>query len=486
MSKFSRPFLLIFAAALLISQPLDRTAAQDVAVTLEVDPARPSIVNVTGRFVPDAERPRPPSYLSFVKQYAGVFGLGSRVSKVLLKDAKGNDLPFRSFQAGEYVAEVEINEFSYSIDLTPLKDPSAAGHVSWLTAESGILFMNDLLPESQNAVVTLKGLNGLSVTRPDGSENDRFSFLSRESGVLFVGRAPIPSSSRDVAGRKIITASSDKQTLDSAAEIFSGYSELFGPWTGVTLLVGVQNYPVPVGPGNYEADTRGSTITIVSSGTTFESQSAQRLHEQLRHEMFHLWIPESVNLTGNYDWFYEGFALYQSLKLGVSVNRLRFEDYLDTLSRAYEIDRRLGGKVSLIDASRNRWAGDNNTVVYARGMLVAFLCDLALMNASKGKVSSDEIIHEVYAKHSGRAASRDGNESVIAVLKARPELSQIVDAYVSGTNAIDWAPLISAAGLQAEARSGATALTVVAKPNSKQKRLLDKLGYNNWRKLVSK
>ena len=42
-------------------------------------------------------------------------------------------------------------------------------------------------------------------------------------------------------------------------------------------------------------------------------------------------IPNDVNLSGNYDWFYEGFALYQSLKLAVGLNRIRFEDFLDTL-----------------------------------------------------------------------------------------------------------------------------------------------------------
>ena len=65
-------------------------------------------------------------------------------------------------------------------------------------------------------------------------------------------------------------------------------------------------------------------------------------------------------------------------------------------------------------------------------------------------------------------------------------LVPIVDKYVSGANPLDWTALISAAGLQAETGSGATALTVVPKPNGGQKRLLDKLGYNNWRKLSSK
>jgi predicted metalloprotease with PDZ domain len=202
----------------------------------------------------------------------------------------------------------------------------------------------------------------------------------------------------------------------------------------------------------------------------------------LRHEMFHLWIPEGVNLTGNYDWFYEGFALYQSLKLGVAVNRLRFEDYLDSLSQAIAIDRRLGGKMSLIDASKNRWTGDNNSVVYARGMLVAFLCDLAMLEASKGKRSTDDIVREVYRRHSGEAKPRDGNEAVMDLMRSYKELVPIVERYVTGTEKLDMTALLTAAGLES---ADGTMLKAIAKPNSGQKKILDKLGYNNWRKLSS-
>src|SRR5207245_2243287 len=117
----------------------------------------------------------------------------------------------------------------------------------------------------------------------------------------------------------------------------------------------ILKFPRTSGPGSWEADTRGSSVTIISSDTPFKSQSLQQLHEQLRHEIFHLWIPNGVNLSGNYDWFYEGFALYQALKSGITMNRIRFEDFLDTISRAYNIDNAAEHKLSLVEASRNRW-----------------------------------------------------------------------------------------------------------------------------------
>ncbi len=277
---------------------------------------------------------------------------------------------------------------------------------------------------------------------------------------------------------------SNTDAVLATKEVYNEYWKLFGSFPQDKIQIGLVRSSDSPSSGQWEADTRGTNITIVSSDMPFKSQSLQRLHEQLRHEMFHLWIPEGVNLRGNYDWFYEGFALYQSLKLGVAVNRLRFEDYLDSLNQAYAIDRRLGGRMSLIDASKNRWSGDNNSVVYARGMLVAFLSDLAMLEASNGKRSTDDIVREVYQKHSGTAAKQDGNASVIAIMKQRPELVPIVDRYVTGSEKLDWTPFLAAAGLEATGPNK-TALTTVAKPNSRQKKLLDKLGYNNWRKLSS-
>jgi predicted metalloprotease with PDZ domain len=221
---------------------------------------------------------------------------------------------------------------------------------------------------------------------------------------------------------------------------------------------------------------------IASTDMPFKSQSIQRLHEQLRHEVFHFWIPNGVNLTGNYDWFYEGFALYQSLKLGVSVNRLRFEDYLDTLSRAYDIDAHSTRK-SLVELSRERWMTDNNTRIYARGILVAFLCDLALLDASDGKRSTDNLVREIYSRHRPPAAAQDANTAILGALRANKELSPIVDRYITGTNAIEWQEYLKAIGVEPVMVHGATRLTVTQKPSGRQKKLLDKLGYNNWRKL---
>ena len=378
-----------------------------------------------------------------------------------------------------------------SISLRPPKFGSGSAQRSWLDGEGGVLMLDDLLPQptrSEQATIKIDLPSGWQIFSTSEVNSGRFNFVDAEKGVIFVGRTwrKHDLRVRDASLNLLFSGQwqfTDDDARGIARETFEHYQKLFGSAPGKNFQIGIAKFPIDVPSGNWEADTRGSSITILSSDMPFKTQSLQRLHEQLRHEMFHLWIPNGVNLTGNYDWFYEGFALYQSLKMGVAVNRLRFEDYLDTLSRAYDIDRSSGGKLSLIDASKNRWNGNNNTQVYARGMLVAFLCDLALLDASGGKRSTDDLLREIYSRYRPPSRETDGNEAVLATLRASKELVPIIDAYITGTNSIKWAESLKVAGIEPATDNGPTSLKVAAKPTGRQKNLLDKLGYNSWRKL---
>jgi Predicted protease with the C-terminal PDZ domain len=275
----------------------------------------------------------------------------------------------------------------------------------------------------------------------------------------------------------------DSDAADITREIYSGYRKLFGADPTSTAQITVLKFPQTVQPGMWEADTRGSSVTIVSADMPFKTQSIQRLHEQLRHEIFHLWLPNGVNLSGNYDWFYEGFALYTALKSGVAVNRIRFDDFLDTLSRAYNIDNISGSGASLIDASKSRWSGAN-TQIYARGMLVAFLCDLALLERSKGKRDVNDLLRKIYDDYRYPKPRQDGNLAVLNALQSYPELAGISKRYIKGAEKLDWHEELVAAGIESREENYTTFLQVTAKPNGRQKDLLNKLGYNNWQKLT--
>ena len=430
--------------------------------------------------------------LAFLGEFGGNTGLARRFSQLQL--FVGNKVPVRSrkLMEGEYLAEEPFSSWSYSVDLRTLQNSSSA-LVSWLGNRGGTLMLNDLLPQTYKKTSIVIGLSvppGWQIATAEREVRPgTYEINNLAEAVFYVGPDQREKVTR-VGGSQLtvnITGNwlfSDSDAASRAASIFGQYERSFGSSPSSRFMIGIRKFPNPTNAGNWEAGTRGRTVTIVSSETAFGSQSLQQLNEQLRHETFHLWFPNGVNLTGNYDWFYEGFALYQSLKTGLALNTIRFDDYLDTLSRAYEIDKTL--KLSLIDASKNRWSGNNNTQIYARGMLVAFLCDLALLEKSKGKRSVTDLLRQLYERYRPPNPDSDGNTAVLTLLRSYRELAPIIDRNITGSGSIEWNDLLNDAGIENQMTNGPAKLKVTEKPTGRQKDLLDKLGYNNWRKVASK
>jgi len=493
MSKNLRPIELIPVAFVLILQFFTFAAGQDAEITITVDHDSPNLVRVKGSRNAFGEA-RLPYSLPFMSSYAGVRGIDNRISALKAFGKDGIELPLMRSESA-YHAKSSIKSWICAVDLSPIKNTAAATHLSWLETDGGILVIDDIIPyvlashmRGQSARIKFELPDGWKVLTTEKSDGQGlFLVPNLERTVFVVGKGWTEQTISSRGGSINLLRKGDWKFTDVEAgaaitEVVDYYSSLFGATPGKSNQIVMYKFPFDVPHGEWEADSRGTTVTIASSDMPFKTQSLQRLHEQLRHEIFHLWIPNGVNLTGNYDWFYEGLALYQSLKMAVAVNRIRFDDYLDTLSRAYAIDARQSKRTSMIESSRNRWNG-SNTDVYARGMLVAFLCDVAMLDASKGKGSTTDLLREVYSKHGGNAKPEDGNTAVLALMKRFPELAPIARRYVTGAEKLEWSELIKAAGLEADAKSGR--LSVSAKLSGRQKDLLDKLGYNSWRKLAN-
>lgn len=429
--------------------------------------------------------------LSFLKNSIGIPDLGVRISEIKLTDAKGEVFNARRLNSTEFLAERPFVSFSYKVHLAPPSDARSAAHASWLNNDLGLLMIDDLLPLTGKG----KGEAAIKIGLPPDwklltAENVsadlhyRISDMSR--AVFAIGKDIRESRERigiATAGRWHFT---DAEVGAIGNDIFNEYVRIFENTPGNRPQIILMPFPqTGVNPGTWEAETRGSTVILVSADTPFKSQSLQRLHEQLRHELFHLWMPNGVSLTGRYDWFYEGFALYQSLKTAVAMNQIRFDDLLDTLSRAYNIGRSQRPLRSLIEASEQRFNG-GETELYARGMIAAFLCDLAILEASKGKNSIEDVFRDVFAKYGKGAAGADGNEAVIASLGRYPATGPIVSDHIRGAKAFEWTDRLAAVGLENPPGSPRVALRVVERPGKGQRALLDKLGYNNWRKLNRK
>ncbi|MFL6466399.1 MAG: hypothetical protein ACJ72Z_00425 [Pyrinomonadaceae bacterium] len=437
---------------------------------------------VSGRFL-DGVQNSGNRNLSFVRSYAGFTDLGRRIGNVMLTDANGNPVNFQTAVPGEYVADAAFIDWSYSIDLAPRKEQNAAAHLSWLSNERGVLMFGDLLPIFTADSAKMSGRVELNFKNVSAKIKD-FTISSDDvrNEVISVGSEVRARTEKfgtlpvrfEISGEWLFT---DDELTKFAKEIYDSYRSVFSGDVSKGIAIRLLRFPSDISHGVWQADTRGGNITIVSSDMPFKTQSVQRLHEQLRHEMFHLWIPNGVNLSGNYDWFYEGFALYTSLKVAVAHNRIRFEDMLDTLSRAYAIDSRQTNRISLVAASNTRFNG-NETQIYARGMATAFLCDILLMDRSRGKHSISDLLLAIYSKYKYPNQRTDGNTAVISTLQKYPVLVPVIEKYINGTGVFEWQSELLLAGLE----STKNGLVVTAKLTGRQKDLLEALGYNNWRR----
>lgn len=460
--------------------------AQNIEATIKVESVSPPVVSIRGRYL-DAEQRN----LAFLREYAGIGDLAERFTDVVA-DRDGRAIGLKKLQPGEYLSEEGFTAWSYHINLEARRSPQAAAHISWLSKDIGLLMLDDILPQTGgkavNARVRFDLPEGWKIASDYKQTAGSYTVDNIERAVFVVG-TNFRERSIDLNGNELNFLFSgtwqftDDEMAEMTRDIYGRYRKLFGTDPTPKAQIQLLKFPVSVSHGTWEADTRGSTVTIVSADMPFKTQALQRLHEQLRHEIFHLWIPNSLNLSGNYDWFYEGFALYQSLKSGVAANRIRFEDFLDTMSRAHSIDSMQSRRMSLIDASKRRWNGAN-TQVYARGMLAAFLCDIALMQASKGKRSVEDIFRKVYTHHGLSMPRQDGNTAILGLLGTFSELRPVVEQYIKGSEKLAWRGDLLAAGIESTEENFITKLRVVDKPAGRQKDLLDRLGYNNWRKLT--
>lgn len=476
MSKPLKPIYLTVSVLAIFLHFLNNCPAQSVDFDIRIEG---STAFVSGT-IKDNRNAAPVTNFSLADDYAGYDNLAARFSGIELTRSAMPAADAKRFSQGEYLVPGGFDGFRYEVDLKPL-GPTAMAHLSTIEKTRGLLALGDLLPAlgvDYRARLEFRLPDGWMIA---GSERFRVDSADPRKDRFFIGSTfrEVAAAGADVAldGEFLF---SDKDAAGMADEILSGYTGLFAAKPAARPMIVIVRLPPLLGWSRWQAETRGSTTVIMTADQPFPTQSLQRLHEQLRHELFHLWIPNALNLSGNYDWFFEGFALYQSLRFGVAVNRIRFDDFLDTLGRAAGTDARLRPRVPLLDASSVRWRGWNSQV-YARGMLVAFLCDLAILDRTRGRESLTEVFRALVARHGAGSPRTDGNAAVLALLEGRPEIREITQAYVRRADDIDLAGRLRAAGFEVSAKGNEVAIAVTAKPDRRQRELLDKLGYNNWR-----
>ncbi|HUS10399.1 MAG TPA: hypothetical protein VMZ30_08020, partial [Pyrinomonadaceae bacterium] len=376
------------ACGLLILATVGSVKAQAIIARISV------LSTVPGRVSIDAHLASPTSALAFRNTYAGILGLGERIEAIESFGAGGERVQVQRLAPGEFRAAQKFSRVRYEVDLAQPSRPAQMSHVSWLNADHGLLMMADLLPQRMDSsglssvMITIDVPNGWTLASNLKAEGSQFTTDDPDTAVFLVGRSL--REKRQLLGTHALSViTSGKWSLSegdvnkTSTKILQHYSGLTGFKLRNNAVLMLIPYAGETGPEHWTAETRGNAVVLLLGKNASRKKVLSQLSLVLSHEMFHLWVPNSLNFTGDYDWFFEGFTLYQALRTDLRLGYISFDDYLNTMARVYNAylsspDSRL---FSLIEASERRWT-THSSMVYDKGMLVAFIYDLSLAKAT--------------------------------------------------------------------------------------------------------
>jgi predicted metalloprotease with PDZ domain len=449
--------------------------------------ARISIVSQTPpRVRVEAERAKGAKAWSFRNAYAGITGLGERIEKLSLSDAQGVEIAARKLASGEYEAEREATKISYELKLDPPRSTNETAHVSWLTAARGVLMPGDLLPlPSSRAVLSLTLPAQWKVATLETRNGDgQYEIEDAESSIFFVG-ADLRTTQASVSGMAFTFATAgewaftDEDVSGIVRDIIERHTRITGGAPRRNALVVLAPFPQTADASRWSAETRGGTVFFLSGRSASKVAGLARLCVPLAHEILHLWVPNALALSGDYAWFYEGFTVYQSMRVSVELGYLTFQDYLDSLARAYDSYLALRGqdKYSLVEASARRWDGSSG-LIYHKGMLVAALYDLNVRQSSRGKRSLDDVYRTLFRQRRTGVGSREGNAAVISALDIIAGGSDFSQRYIESASPLDLTTALKTFGLKVEREGARTRINTAAPISRAQRDLLRQMGYN--------
>lgn len=423
---------------------------------------------------------------SFRNTHASIVGLAERIENFQGSQI-GPEVPSKRLAPGEFRFSEPVTRVSYDVRLMPPANPGHRSRVSWLNESYGLLLLRDLLPEMGMGPTPLLNLNltlppEWSVASSVESADSKKYVTSRPERAAFLVGRPLHIDQKMVGATKIRIATvgdwpiSGKALSRIVAQIVEEYSRALGQSPSASVALFLMPFDLATGPERWSAETTGENVVLAMGRHAQEKALVARLKVVLDHELFHLWVPNGIGLKGDYDWFFEGFTLYQALLTGLRLKHIKFDDYLETLGRVYASYRSATerDKLSLLEASERRWT-TASPLVYDKGMLVALIYDLMLRRNSRGRESLPEIYPLLLREAAG--GGQDANEVVMRVLDARPGLDRFSEQYVQGKSEIDLKGELAPFGLEVTNAGSTQRITVSKKLDREQRQLLKALGY---------
>lgn len=388
----------------------------------------------------------PGSEWSFPNAYAGVLGIAERVEEFQAFGPGGENLGGKKIATGEFRSEPGTTSINYIVKLRP---PGAAdvSHVSWIADESGLLMLADLLPERLPGLMVEISLppDWTCRTAAPPDSLGRYYVSQPEKAVFLVGRSlrtQVDLSSGNAVGCFVAGnwPFKDEVVLKAATKVLKKYIALTGFSFPVRPAVMLVPLPVVTGSVKWRAETRGSTVVLLMDPhATIKNWPAQ-LGIIFTHELLHLWVPNALRLEGDYDWFFEGFTVYTALVTALELKFINFDEYLATLARVYDSYLSRPDPLSLIDASERRWTS-GSAAVYDKGMLVAFLYDLAIKKESDGKSRLADRYRQLFQRWAAQPAN--ANDVIIQLLSSTPAGAELAKRYIEGRQELDLNQLLA-------------------------------------------
>lgn len=483
--RFSHSFASVVSVIVLTLWLASSATGQPLSVSIQVIPGR---AIVEGTCAPETT-------WSFRDSYAGIVGLSSRVEALKLFSSN-QEVVVRKVAQGQFSSATPASRFSYQMNIRPPVGIFDSAKVSWVNDERGLLMLRDLLPAFGNGGEMSRGQPALRVRldlptgwraysserQPGSAEFETDDF---DSTVIVVGQNLRATTAANLT---FITdgqwAFTDGEAVELAARVLKTYRGVFGSMANAKATVGLLPFPPSAPPDKWAAETRGSTVTLLMGKTPSKTGALAQLSTPLTHELFHLWVPNGLNLDGDYDWFYEGFTVYQAARTAVQLDLLTFPEFLTAIGRAY--DGYLSGadrdRWSLIEASRRRWSVGQPSV-YSKSMIIAFLCDLKLRMQSRNKRSLDDVYRKLFSDYGARQSTnfpqpKDGNDAVTSALAIDSGTQDIVRRFMANPGHVDLRQELEPFGLHVETFGLRTRVSVSERLTKQQRDLLKQLGYN--------
>jgi len=442
-----------------------------------------SKVVVTIRTPPEVfvsiELATPTNSWSFRNSYAGALGLGDRIRGFQANES-GTSLSVKNLAAGEFRLASAVTRVSYAINIAT-RSTADLPHISWLTNDAGMLLLADLLPDlpeiKRGVAIDFDLPEGWQVCSPISPVERGFLVSEPDKAVFMIGRDLRVSSKRDNGNElRLVTQGerrfSDKEVLSDGLKVLHDYERLTSLKLRFTPTIFIA--PFHMSGSNWKAETRGSTTMLLLNSEASWKNWRNHLAIIFTHELFHLWVPNSLQLSGDYDWFFEGFTSYIALQEALKLKLIRFQEYLNTLGRVYDSYLSVSDDKSLLEASESRWTS-SSSAVYDKGMLVAFVYDLLLRRESAGASSLADRYRGLFAKFVDEPA--DANEVIIQTLTSSPATSEFSKTYIESVNRVELERMLPPLGIEVNKTSSQTVLQVSKVLRDDQKKFLRTLGY---------